>query len=237
MNQSVSAYLLPESDGPDARFRRIGIGVLAAECLAVAATMLWHPARAPVVRQPPVVSVHLVAPTRPIPRPRPQPAPPPPKAHPQPRPIRTPAPAPTHAPKPRAIKHAAPVRPVARPHPLTPKPAPQATPHPPVAAPSTKALATLMARYVGVVRPRIQARLRVPAMLRAMGLAGHALVEFRLAPSGRLLWARIRAGSPIDAVNEAALAAVRKTAYPAFLAGMPKTPTTFEIVVHISGTG
>ena len=104
-------------------------------------------------------------------------------------------------------------------------------------SPSPQLIATLMSRYVGLVRPMIQSRLHVPSLLKAMGLTGRAIVEFRLSPQGRLLWAKVVAPSGIEAVNSAALAAVVGGHYPPFLKRMPKKNTTFEITVHISGNG
>lgn len=108
---------------------------------------------------------------------------------------------------------------------------------PPTSTPSPMLRASAMSRYVGMIRPMIQENLRVPALLRIMGLSGQATIKFRLSPMGKIIWARVSVPSSVDAVNSAALAAVERGHYPIFLKHMPHRDTTFEITVHISGNG
>lgn len=216
--------------------RVFGLALLAGALLEaglVAAVAFW-PHSEPHTVRPSSIAVQMVTLPTPIPKPVPKPKPRPvvkahivPKVEPKPLLVKVPAhtvvPAPP--PKPHVVHK---VVPPVKPH--KPRPAPPPSPSPQV-------MASLMSRYVGLVRPMIQDHLRVPAMLRAMGLSGHAVIEFRLSPAGRLLWARVLVPSRIHAVDSAALAAVKGSQYPRFLKHMPKRDTTFEITVHISGNG
>lgn len=213
----------------------------------IAAVALWPHSRPHFVK-PSSIAVQMVTlPPRIAPKPKPQPRPVvrPPLVHKlPPKPLITHAPTPYKVPapppKPKVVPKTVPIpkpqkpvpvvkaMPVAKPEKVAPAPAP---------SPSPQLLASLMSRYVGLVRPMIQEHLRVPAMLKAMGLSGHATIEFRLSPQGTLLWARVLVPSRIRAVNDAALRAVKRGGYPPFLKRMPKKDTTFEITVHISGNG
>ncbi len=239
----------PRAGGDDEGSRVFGYALAAAFVLEVglvALAALW-PQSVPRTVRPSSIAVQMVTLPRPVPprpKPRPRPVVPPPVAHKMPpKPIVTKAPVHEVVPppvKPKLIRKTLPVvpphrpQPVARPHKAVPvkprKPAPAPSPSP-------QLIASLMSRYVGLVRPMIQGHLRVPAMLKAMGLSGHSTIEFRLSPGGRLLWAKVLVPSRIRAVNGAALAAVERGHYPPFLKRMPKRDTTFEITVHISGDG
>lgn len=230
--------------------RVFAVSLVAAFCVEaglVAAVALWPHSRPHFVK-PSSIAVHMVTLPRPLaPQPKPQPKPvvQPPLVHKlPPKPLVTHAPTPYKVPaaplKPKVVPKTVPVPrpekpvpvvkavPVAKPQKVVPAPAP---------SPSPQLLASLMSRYVGLVRPMIQEHLRVPTMLKAMGLSGHATIEFRLSPEGVVLWARVLMPSRIRAVNSAALRAVKRSAYPPFLKRMPKRDTTFEIAVHISGNG
>ncbi|MBU2835348.1 energy transducer TonB, partial [Acidithiobacillus thiooxidans] len=156
--------------------------------------------------------------------------PPPPRPHPRvvipPKPVPVPTPpvktVTPPAPKPVPVPPAPPVPPKPV---VTPPPAP-----PPLSAAQT---ASLMGRYVGLLRPMIQQNLHVPAELRAMGLNGKATVQFEVSPSGKVLWAKIIDPSPLSAVNRAALAAVESGSFPPFLKKMPKQNTIFQIPVEV----
>ncbi len=221
-------------------------GAFALEVGLVALVALW-PRSVPRTVRPSSIAVQMVTLPRPVPprpKPRPRPVVPPPVARKMPpkpivtkAPVREVVPAPV---KPRLVRKTLPVVPPHRPQPVAkPRKAAPAKPHEPASAPrpSPQRIASLMSRYVGLVRPMIQGRLRVPSMLKAMGLSGHSTIEFRLSPRGRLLWAKVLVPSHIRAVNAAALAAVEGGRYPPFLRRMPKRDTTFEITVHISGDG
>lgn len=205
-----------------------------------------------------VIAVRLVtlpAPPKPQAHSKPMPVPPKPVIHPQPipQPIPHPAPRPQPRPRPHPVRKTAPTplfaktpapqAPVFTP-PLTssktvpPSPSLPPTPSPQEAASASPQEATsAMDRYVGILRPIIQEHLRVPEELRAMAISGNAIVDFRLTPSGHVLWARVVRPSGIGAVNRAALAAVRAGNYPPFLKHMPHQDKTFEIDVHVSGRG
>ncbi len=248
----------PEGEGMERRRMAAAIaGALAVEAVLVA-IVLWtghgRVAVPPVVHRTQVISIEMAAmppaPPRPVPRPAPQKAVPP-------RPV--PAPVPVHrvAPAPRPVTHSAAPRPVVQkapvqpPVPVPPAPAvppvpkPQPPAPPPVPAPQPPAppvmtaaeQASLISRYVALVRPVIEQNLRVPGELRAMGMSGRATVEFRVSPAGQVLWARIVKPSPLGAVNRAALAAVKDGDFPAFLHKMAPKDTIFQISIEVGSSG
>ncbi len=236
-----------DGDGDEPRvFGYALAGAFVLEVALVALVALW-PHSVPRTVRPSSIAVQMVTLPRPVPpqpKPRPRPVVPPPVVHKiPPKPIVTRAPAHEVVPppiKPKVVPKTVPVvpahrpRPVAHPHKAVPLKAHKPAPAP---SPSPRLLASLMSRYVGLVRPMIQGHLHVPAMLKAMGLSGRSTIEFRLSPSGRLLWAKVLVPSHIQAVNGAALAAVERGHFPPFLKRMPRRDTTFEITVHISGDG
>jgi periplasmic protein TonB len=67
-----------------------------------------------------------------------------------------------------------------------------------------------------------------------MGLHGVTTVVFRLTPAGHLLWAKVEKSSGVPPIDNAALARVKATLYPAFPAALPQHDTTFEIAVKLS---
>ncbi len=234
-------------DGEDSRvFKYALAGAFVLEITLVALVASWPHSVARTVR-PSAIAVQMVTlpkPVAPRPKPRPRPIAPPPVTHKiPPRPIVTRAPAREVVPspvKPKVVLKSIPVIPLHRPTPAVspPKAMPVKVHKPaPISSPSLQRIASLMSRYVGLVRPMIQRHLHVPAMLKAMGLSGHSTIEFRLSPGGRLLWAKVLVPSRVRAVNGAALAAVERGHYPPFLKRMPKRDTTFEVTVHISGDG
>jgi protein TonB len=220
-------------------------GAVAVEVLLVLGLVWYGHSRPPVNAVKPkdhVIAVQMMTlpqpPPKVIPKLLPKPVPPKPVVHhvtpPPPRPhpkvVIPPKPAPTPPAPP--VKTATPPTPTPQsvaasaPKPLvTPPPAP-----PPMSAQQT---ASLMGRYVGLLRPMIQQNLHVPAALRAMGLSGKATVEFEISPTGQLLWAKIIQPSPLSAVNRAALAAVKDGGFPPFLKKMPQRNTVFQIDVEV----
>lgn len=212
--------------------------------------LVWYGQSKPI---PPVVKPkeHVIAvqvvtlpppPPKVIPQPKPVPpkpvvhhvTPPPPRPHPKvvipPKPVPVPTPpvktVTPPAPKPVPVPPAPPVPP--KPVVTPPPPAP-----PPLSAAQT---ASLMGRYVGLLRPMIQQNLHVPAELKAMGLKGKATVEFEVSPTGKVLWAKVIDPSPLSAVNRAALAAVESGRFPPFLKKMPKQNTIFQIPVEVGAS-
>ncbi|MEY2336044.1 energy transducer TonB family protein [Acidithiobacillus ferrianus] len=244
MFMTVNNSPVPEPN--DRHFKYALAGAVAVEALLVLG-LIWFGQSTPPVKpvkpkqhvmavqmvtlpQPPSKAIPKPVPPKPVP-PKPAPpkpvmhrmTPPPPRPHPQVE--RPPKPAPT--PPARTVTPPTPAPTVPAPKPVvTPPPAP-----PPMSAQQT---ASLMGRYVGLLRPMIQQNLRVPAELKAMGLSGKATVEFEISPSGRLLWEKIIKASPLGAVNRAALAAVKAGGFPPFLKKMPKQNTVFQIDVEVS---
>ncbi|WP_163095747.1 energy transducer TonB [Acidithiobacillus ferrianus] len=254
MFMTVNNSPVPEPN--DRHFKYALAGAVAVEALLVLG-LIWFGQSTPPVKpvkpkqhvmavqmvtlpQPPSKAIPKPVPPKPVPPkpvppkpvpPKPVPpkpvmhrmTPPPPRPHPQVE--RPPKPAPT--PPARTVTPPTPAPTVPAPKPVvTPPPAP-----PPMSAQQT---ASLMGRYVGLLRPMIQQNLRVPAELKAMGLSGKATVEFEISPSGRLLWEKIIKASPLGAVNRAALAAVKAGGFPPFLKKMPKQNTVFQIDVEVS---
>ena len=152
---------------------------------------------------------------------------------------------PRHAPprtKPRVVPKQA-VPKVAQPSKAPPLPTlapppPLAAPTPtPVAAPPAVPAAVRMSaigRYAATVRGLIQAQVRVPQTVRALRLRGRALVAFRLAPDGHLLWARLVRSSGLGPIDRAALREVRERQYPHFSSKMPHHPLNFSVVVDMN---
>lgn len=89
------------------------------------------------------------------------------------------------------------------------------------------------ALYSALLREHVQRVLVVPTVARELGLHGRTLVEFRLTPAGRLLWARVLRTSGMSVLDRAALLAVRHARFPSFLSRMRAVDTTFELSVHL----
>jgi protein TonB len=175
------------------------------------------PAPAPVAAKPPppVPPPPVTKPPPPVPVP-PQPAPPPPVPH--------------HAVIHHIIQHVQP------PPPHVPPPAPE--PLAPVTAappPSPITQQSVLSRYIGEVRAIIDSNLTVPQALVDNGTSSDCVLEFTLSPSGQVVSARLLTPSGIEAVNEAALDALRQSHLPAFPAGMAQTAHQFTLPIHVSG--
>ncbi|WP_264318300.1 TonB family protein [Acidithiobacillus ferridurans] len=216
-------------------------GAVVVEALLVLG-LIWYGHSTPPVKavkpKEHVIAVQMVTLPQPspkvVPKPLPKPVPPKPVVHHVPPPPPRPHPKVVIPPKPASTPPAPPVKQVTPPKPV-PMPAPKPVVTPPPAPPpmSAQQTASMMGRYVGMVRPIIQQSLRVPAELRAMGLSGKATVEFEISSSGQLLWAKIIKPSPLGAVNRAALAAIQKGGFPPFMKKMPKQNTVFQIDVKV----
>ncbi|RBL99827.1 energy transducer TonB [Acidithiobacillus ferridurans] len=239
MPRIANNALMPE---PKERHFKYAVGgAVVVEALLVLG-LIWYGHSTPPVKavkpKEHVIAVQMVTLPQPspkvVPKPLPKPVPPKPVVHHVPPPPPRPHPKVVIPPKPASTPPAPPVKQVTPPKPV-PMPAPKPVVTPPPAPPpmSAQQTASMMGRYVGMVRPIIQQSLRVPAELRAMGLSGKATVEFEISPSGQLLWAKIIKPSPLGAVNRAALAAIQKGGFPPFLKKMPKQNTVFQIDVKV----
>jgi len=188
--------------------------------------------------KPKIMAIHMIKPAPP--KPKPVPPPPKPVAHPKPIPKPVPRPIPRPIPHP-VIHHPLPPKPLLAktPAPRAPVYTPPVTPPPPPtpAAPSPAARQAALDAYAAMIRARVQADTRVPESVRLMHLSGTATVTFRLTPSGQLLWAKITGSSGIGVINRAALKSVRDANYPPFTKKMPKQPTDFTVLVHLSAHG
>ncbi|MHB1544543.1 MAG: energy transducer TonB [Gammaproteobacteria bacterium] len=91
-----------------------------------------------------------------------------------------------------------------------------------------------MAVYGAILRQQV--RVALLAIARRMGLSGRdeTLVEFRLKPDGKLLWARIARSSGSGTVDRAALRAFRQADFPPFIPRMVRVDTTFALWVHLN---
>ncbi|MBU2805441.1 TonB family protein [Acidithiobacillus ferridurans] len=239
MPRIANNALMPE---PKERHFKYAVGgAVVVEALLVLG-LIWYGHSTPPVKavkpKEHVIAVQMVTLPQPspkvVPKPLPKPVPPKPVVHHVPPPPPRPHPKVVIPPKPASTPPAPPVKQVTPPKPV-PMPAPKPVVTPPPAPPpmSAQQTASMMGRYVGMVRPIIQQSLRVPAELRAMGLSGKATVEFEISSSGQLLWAKIIKPSPLGAVNRAALAAIQKGGFPPFMKKMPKQNTVFQIDVKV----
>ncbi len=204
----------PSAISPPPAFRRsLGMAV-AVELLVLASYVAYHHLTPPVTvglkRAP--TRIHMVT----LPRPLPKPAPVPVRPHPRlPAPVHHPVPLPRPVP-PRVVRR------------LPPPPPPR--PAPPV---NLATAAQAVDRYAVMLRTRIQAGLRVPGEVRALGLSGAAVVTFKLTPQGQLLWVRLGRSSGFGPIDRACLAAVRMRTYPPFTAAMPHYALVFNVVVSM----
>ena len=206
------------------RLRALGMAA-AIEAAIVAAVVLAGAARHVRHDEPVVLSVNLMAPTRPpvTPPPAVKPDVPPPRAKsvslpevPQPVVVPEPAPSPpppAASPTAPAIVHA--VEPVAVP--VAPPPPPAAS-----AAPS--------AEYIAKVRAAVQGAFEYPMAAKAQDFKGRARVAFNLTdthPSG----ARIVVSSGMGIVDRAALKAVESASYPPAPEALNRVDQAFEVWV------
>ncbi|MDD2746673.1 MAG: TonB family protein [Acidithiobacillus ferrooxidans] len=242
MPRATNYSLVPE---PKERHFKYAVGgAVAVEVLLVLGLVWYGHSRPPinaVQLKDHVIAVQMVTLPQPtpkvVPKPLPKPVPPKPVLHHVTPPPPRPHPKVMIPPKLAPTPPAPPVKTVNPPKSVPiPAPKPVVTPPPALPPMSAQQTASLMGRYVGMVRPIIQQSLHVPAELRAMGLSGKATVEFEISPSGQLLWAKIIKASPLGAVNRAALAAIKKGGFPPFLKKMPKQNTVFQIDVEV-GSG
>lgn len=200
-----------------------------------AATMAIHmiqPIAPPKALPLPPKLIRPPPPPPPVPVPTLPKPPPPLPDHPHIQILRPPPPKPVHRVNPRVVHRA-----VVRPPP--PQLAPVAPPAPQITAPppSPAQVQSAEARYVGIVRSIILGNLTVPAALRNLGASGIAMVEFKVAADGRIIWVRVIRRSAYRAADRAARAAVTGSRFPGFLPKMPAHPMVFEIPIHVSGAG
>lgn len=243
MPRATNYLLMPEPK--DRHFKYAVGGAVAVEVLLVLGLVWYGHSRPPINAVKPkdhVIAVQMMTlpqpPPKVLPKPLPKPVPPKPVLH-----HVTPPPPPPHPkmaipPKLAPTPPAPPVKTATPPTQIpqsvaTPAPKPLVTPPPAPPPMSAQQTASLMGRYVGLLRPMIQQNLHVPAELKAMGMSGKATVEFEISPTGQLLWAKIIQSSPLSAVNRAALAAVKDGGFPPFLKKMPKQNTVFQIDVEV----
>jgi protein TonB len=172
------------------------------------------PPKPPPPKPPPPKPVPAPPPPPPVPPPPPPPVPPPPR--PVPRRV-------VHRPMPRPL-HAETVR-------APPPPAP-----PTHTAPSPAVVASLVMQYAALLNAKVQAGLAVPQIVQMMHLSGAAVVAIDVAPDGRLIGVSVARPSGVEAIDRAALAAVRSTSLPPFPAGMADHAVVFHLTVRLSGT-
>ncbi len=233
---------LPPSGGyapePD-RFGRAFLAALALEGLAIL-VFAFAPQPPPV---PPavIVQVHVLQPA-PVPVAKPPPPIPPPPTPPPPvptPPVPVTPPLPLPPPPPKPADHPAHVRHVVKPPPPPPPATPpiQAPAAPITAAPAVSNVAadSALSRYIGEISAIIRANLHVPERLIQAGLSGTTRLQFTVAPNGELVSAYIIGPSGISAADDAAMAALRASRFPAFLAGMPDGPHVFTVPIRVSG--
>ena len=239
MPRVANNALMPE---PKERHFKYAVGGAVAVEVLLVLGLIWYGHSTPPVKavksKEHVIAVQMVTlpqpPPKVVPKRLPKPVPPKPVVHHVTPPPPRPHPKVVIPPKPAPTPPAPPVKTVTPPK-LVPMPALKPVVTPPPAPPrmSSQQTASLMGRYVGMVRPIIQQSLRVPPELQAMGLSGKATVEFEISPLGQLLWAKIIKPSPLGAVNRAALAAIKRGGFPPFLKKMTKQNTVFQISVKV----
>lgn len=216
----------PAKTKADSGFGRSILSALILEGLLLGGWLFYRSLVPPVAglqRAPVTIHMVILAPARPKPLSRPQPL-----VRPQPKPI--PKPKPVVKPPPRIVHHTVPL-----PRPLSKKPLvkQRPKPRPPVKAASPRQTATAVDRYAVMIRTRIQDGLRVPGMVRALGLSGSAVIAFALTPDGHVLWARVKRSSGFGPIDRACLAAVRSRVYPPFTPNMPHRPVRFDVTVSM----
>jgi protein TonB len=84
-----------------------------------------------------------------------------------------------------------------------------------------------IARYNSMVRARLA------ASFRRGGKSGRVMVAFTLHPNGQMSGGRIARSSGVGEVDALALSALRRTSFPAFLPGMPRSPKAFLVPMAI----
>ena len=89
--------------------------------------------------------------------------------------------------------------------------------------------------YAVLLRERVQANLRVPATITLMHMSGTTTLDLRLAPDGAVLAVSVLRPSGTPRIDRAAMATALATAFPPFLAAMPRHPVVFVLQVCITG--
>ena len=231
----------PHWEAPELGMVRATAASLVLSFLIVVAIIALVPARH---RPPPPLVTHARMVTLPPPPPPPPEVVQPPEPlqpPPIPPPPETPAPARIQVPKPplkpvrRVIRH--PIQHHVEPQPQPPQPqiqAPRVT-NPPPAAPVQNSSG--VGPYARALHGEIEANVEVPAAIEQLGLSGTAVVTFMITPQGALVNARVARSSGNPLIDQAALAAVRRTSYHAFTSNMPTQALPFTVPIEITGSG
>ena len=212
------------------------------QVIQVTLTQLPKPAppASPKPVQPPKPVPAPIVPPLPLPPPKPVPAvipkPPPVPSHVPVATERLPPPPPSppvrHVAKPAPHPLSQP-RPIAPPHPVY-----QPSPAPPPAAPTLPAAPTSgIPVYGRQIYEIIQANQNVPDALAELGLSGMAVIEIVVAPSGKVLSARVDKSSGVPVINSTALAHARDAQLPPFNHDMPDRPHAFLVPIRIQAGG
>ncbi len=86
-----------------------------------------------------------------------------------------------------------------------------------------------------MLRGIVLSHLEVPDEITESGLTSTSVLRFTVAPDGTITYAGISSPSGINVVNKAAMAALRASHFPAFIAGMPDHKLDFTLPVRVSG--
>jgi protein TonB len=192
------------------------IAVLAAHGVVAALLLASHDPSLETIAPPPAVMIDLAPPAPPAPVVEPAKPPPPPepvKRAVEPPAPPTPAPNPVVAlpppkPKPKPVQHVEPKPEPAPPHEARPAPPPpQVAVAPAVTAPPRPRVTP---GYEGELVARLERALRYPRELRVRGIGGAPLVRFTLDRSGKVLAFSLVQSSGHRALDEEALATVRR---------------------------
>jgi len=189
------------------------VTVLALHGIGAALLLAWQGPSPETVAPPAVIMIELAPPVppKPIVEP-PKPPPEPVKQEVAPPAPPTPAPNPTVAfppPRPKPIHHVDPVPPKDEPVPPTAvtQPPPQVAVAPVVTEPPRPAVPP---SYEGLLVAQLQRLMRYPAELRRHGIMGTVLVRFTLDRSGRVLFFTLAQSSGHIALDDEALATLRR---------------------------
>jgi protein TonB len=177
-----------------------------------------------------------------IPAPKPPPPPPPPKVVPPPKPLPVVIPKPPPIPSkivvatkpPPPVHHVLKHIPKPVPHVAQPTPPPVTQP-PPTPMPPAVAVASDdgAAAYGAQMHNVIQANQDMPDALAQLDIKATAIVEVEVAPSGRVVSARIIKSSGVELVDDTALDHARNAPWPPFTANMSSKIHTFRIPIEI----
>ena len=233
----------PEWRAPELGLIRATVGAVIVTLLLGAAIIELAPGRP---KPPPITVTRAQIVTLPPPPPPPpevvQPptpleappiAPPPPAPAPARVQVQKPPPKPVH----RVIRH--PPRHVV-PRPDTPPPPPETPTAPPVERPPPPAPAQVtsgVGPYASGLHDEVENNVDIPPAIQQLGVSGTAVIRFTILPNGRLSGASVVRSSGNPLIDQAALAAVRRTSYRAFTSNMPSSPLSFSVPIEIAPGG